>query len=131
MTSFEESLKAAIQGINASLEVVETDLHEVVTEAANGIQQVTNGVAQLVLVKTGESAEHVSYILQLVSTGNQPVQLLALTLTRRGYPIHTHSGPIQDKEGLKKIIAEMGTNPDSPLVVNLAFLLRKTKKPPA
>jgi hypothetical protein len=132
MTSFEESLKAAIQGINSNLEVVENDLHEVVTEAASGIQHVSKGRAQLALSKMAETPDFVQYVLQLVSKVTQPVQLLQFNISRKGYPITgSHGLNIQNKEELKKVIADMGTNPDSPLVVHLAYILRRMGNTPA
>jgi hypothetical protein len=132
MTSFTENLQATLEGVNARFQEAEHDLHEVVAEASLGIQAVTQGTEKVVLIKLREGTDAVNYTVRLETDGQQKADLLSYTLSRRGYPMNVpFIGVIQNKQELKKVFDEMATNPDSSLIVNLAFFMRQTQKPPA
>ena len=139
MPSFEELLRASLQGVNVRSEAADRDLHKEVASAAQVIEKITGGKATLRLDAVHEGEPHV-YALLLGQEGSFE-EILGFKLDARGYPIRAQpravwlleqdagdSGKtIGNKEELGKLFAEMASNPDSPLVVKLAFLMRRAQ----
>ncbi|HYT92496.1 MAG TPA: hypothetical protein VEL76_27520 [Gemmataceae bacterium] len=124
MTEFEKALQETLKGINKAFEVADADLHEEAAAASKAVANVTDGKATLELVVVGESEGGITYDLTLTA-GEQKWPLLRVEVPRKGYPINMGSSSIPNRQKLAGTFADMATNPDSPLVTNLAFLLRR------
>lgn len=140
MTTFEELLKATLHGVNSNFEGVDQELREVIADASNGVEKVTNGGARLYLEKISENAEGVIYSVFLhIAESKRPTELMGIMVSATGYPIRIASGAnfllsgaslgqLADKNALRSYFAEMAKNPNSPLVVHLAFHFRRKQK---
>ena len=136
MPSLEDALSATLLGINRDFERADRDLHEEVNLASQVLQRLSNGLASLELVKVEESERGMVYMLRLLGEGYGE-EIGAFRVPARGYPliaagsrgsIANQSPNLDDRAALSAYFAGMGSNPDSPLVVKAAYLMRR--KPP-
>ena len=124
MSNFQTVLQETLKGINKAFQVADADLHEEVAVASKAVANVTDGKGALELVVIGEDESGLSYNLML-TTEEKKLQLGSFHVPRKGYPIITSHGAIPARQELAGLFANMATNPDSPLVTKLAFLLRQ------
>ena len=134
MTDFSERLKRSLTGVNAAFDAADADLHAVIAEAARGVQENTNGKATLALDVKKDDDRGTVYALVL-DTRDDKQELVRITVQRGGYPILFTSESLESSRGVKvtnrteleEEVTAMASNPDSPLVVKLAFLMRKER----
>lgn len=138
MPSFEEQLVTTLSGLNKRFEQASTDLHDEISNAAQSIKKISNGEVDLVLDRSFETEQFVIYSLLLRKAESSHSLSIGFLIDTRGYPIKT--GPdstlrddasrpnvekLKDQKALQEFVMRLASNPDSPLVVKLAFLLRK------
>ena len=130
MADFQAALQATLLGVNQAFASADADLHQEVVSASKAVATITNGIASLQLQPTRESEAGIQYALVLSANG-EDAPLFYFTVPTQGYPIYTSATPtvagepLQNRQGLSDVFAQMAANPDSPLVRRLAFLLRK------
>lgn len=146
MNDFDNALQTALTGASAAFRQADEDLHHVVTEAAQSIGRITKGKVELQLNRIREEFNGTTFALQLLKAGERKPMVLGLYMIQStGYPIefgpskysqkvesadvlNIGLGPerqLRDRESLRQHFLELLSAPDSPLVVNIAFLLRK------
>jgi hypothetical protein len=123
MSDFQTALLETLKGVNKAFQAADADLHEEVATASKAVANVTDGKAILELVVFDEHEAGVVYNLTLTA-GEQKLPLVSFEIPRKGYPVKGPR-PIPNREELARTFADMATNPDSPLVTKLAFLLRR------
>jgi hypothetical protein len=137
MPGFTEVLRNTVSGMNESFQDARRDLNQIVSEVSASVAEILGrSDARLELVKAGDVPE-VSYNLSLV-VGDQSIPLGTYSLSASGYPIaqlsHVNASwpsmavharrTFKQCSELENHFREMLADPNSPLVVHLAFLLR-------
>jgi hypothetical protein len=139
MPTFEEMLKAALSGYEANNRAADLDLHHQVAEAAKAVEAISDGRASLSLVRQKETENHTVYSLVLTNEQiHSQQELMAFRVSARGYPIDVAPGAelllkgpsseaeqVNDRDQLETLFADLASNPDSSLVVTLAYILRR------
>ena len=136
MASFEEALKQTLLGINKGFEVADADLHAEVAAAAQALGRITGGGITMLLSPLKESEKGAEYRLQIGGQGYEAT-LGVFLVSGVGYPIVfaedwsrlAVGGGVQlaDRSALASFFSSMASNPDSPLIRHLAFVLRRKK----
>jgi hypothetical protein len=132
MPSFEEALKTTLHLVHDGFERADTDLHHEVAAAARDLGKLTQGAATMMLRKTLEGEKGVRYELVLSGNGVE-ASVGTFFVPARGYPILCESANLSSSEGLtcndKQALAEyfirLASNPDSGLVTQTAYIMRK------
>jgi len=135
MSSFEDSLKTTLLTVNEAFDVADADLHREVAEAARGLQRVTEGAATLTLKKTGEGEQGAHYSLFISGSGVEAV-VGQFHVHARGYPVSVISTlrssqenlVCNDSHALTEYFSKLASNPDSGLVTQAAYIMRKKSK---
>ena len=135
MPSLEDALSATLLGMNREFERADRDLHEEVNLASQVLQRLSSGLASLELLKVQESEDGIVYRLRLRGE-DYGEDIGAIRVPAKGYPliaagswasIAIQSPNLEDRAALSAYFAAMGSNPDSPLVVKTAYLMRRKK----
>jgi hypothetical protein len=135
--SFEELLRASLEGVNARFTVAEDDLIREAAEAAQGVERLTDGKATLTLQRIDETPKGVFYGLLLGPRGAGR-EIMAFRLHPAGYPIMVAGNSadiperswrqIDDRSKLSGLFSELASAPGSPVVVGVAYLLRRKSR---
>jgi hypothetical protein len=140
MIDFEQALKEVILGKNEKFLVADSDLHTEVAAASQALGRISKGKASLVLEPVQESEEGITYRLMLTAK-DYADEVGAFTVPSDGYPIiavptvqpyhaeQEKKNPLNNKEALRGYFVSMASNPDSPLVMKLAFVIRRKADP--
>jgi hypothetical protein len=140
MTTFEEALKASVLGVEEGFRGAEADLRREVNTANEAVSRLTNQRAVLDLRKADERPSGTYFEMRMVfSQAKSYYEVAAFFLTSRGYPLKAgrsvsllcegeYEIEIPDAQELKKYFVTMASNPDSPLVLRIALLLRNGEK---
>ena len=140
MASFEEMLKASLAGVNAQVDAADTDLHQEVASAAEGVERITGGKVSLFLRRARDAASEVIYGLVLGKTRSDR-EIMGFRLGPTGYPITAAPNSsyfkeetashlqrvLGNRDELRKVFSELASDPGSPLVIALAFFLRRNR----
>jgi hypothetical protein len=137
MPTFEELLAASLGGVNASFQRTVAELHEEIAKASQVIARLSDGKAELMLNKRLETESSVCYEMYLKTVPNAVDLGVAFWIDTKGYPIRTASlaqlhrpvdraqaRELTSREDVRTLLDELASNPDSPLVIKLAFFLR-------
>ena len=130
MLTFEEMLAQHIQGMNSRFQQADQDLHQVVAEAAKSISRISNGNTSIQLATLNESTDGIMYNLQFVGKGST-INLCSFQVKATGYPIAVPGAGVgsaktmTNRGEIESFLNELASNPDSPLVRQLAFTVRK------
>jgi len=141
MVDFEKLLRESLAGGTKAFEQADADLHDIVIEASQALSRVSQGAADLVLRTLVENLGGVIYGLVIRETGARSSgdAVEFYQVPPGGYPIRTggftdieSDSPefhprlaLENKAELQQHFAEMMANPDSPLVVIVAFFMRR------
>lgn len=147
MVDFDNALEKALKGANAAFKAADEDLHHVVAQASQSVARITNGSLELGLDRLDEDFQGTTYTLQLAKTGRQnPTDLGLYRVQTRGYPILFGPPPdplakimkgevsmhfkkdakgIHNRDSLLEHFLQLLSANDSPLVINIAFAMRK------
>jgi hypothetical protein len=126
MPNYEEALRNALTALHGDFERADTDLHQEVAAAARALQSITQGIVTLKLVKLDEGETGRRYKL-VVSGRAVDADIEVFHVPPRGYPI-TVSGVAlrcKDKQALAEYFSQLASNPDSKLVIQAAYIMRK------
>src|SRR6266704_3129032 len=88
MPTFEEALKASLQGLDSGFRVAEGDLRQECAAASEAVGRLTNRRAKLELQKLDERPSGVYFDLRLVFS-NRFFQIAGFFVSAKGYPIKT------------------------------------------
>src|SRR5262249_22673335 len=132
MPTFEEVLRTTVSGVNEQYDRANRDLHRVVAEVSKSVQAASNGLASVVLRRTSEGSGGATYKLVLKShRDSEERDLAAISVPLQGYPIQVAGAAPPSLYGLKQSADEltggfqkMASDPNSPLVAFVAYLLR-------
>lgn len=138
MPTLEELLRASLKGANEKYDQANKSLHAAVAEAAKAVETVTGGKAFLRLHQVEQAVDWTRYRLVVASKSGKEVRSLTiLEVPLNGFPIerleddrHTENLTILEKfdtsEQLHKYFRTLVSDPNSPLVAYLAYILRNT-----
>ncbi len=136
MPNFEEALKSSLLGVNEKFRHADADLHEEVNGASMVIEKLTDGKIRLTLSRRKEDSEGVFYVLRIEPGNKYGEEVGGIKVSSSGYPLGVAARAtdvtadenylfcLKDRPAIGKYFAELASNPDSPLVKKLAFLLR-------
>lgn len=147
MVDFDNALEKALVGATAAFKEADEDLHHVVVQASQSVARITNGTLELGLDRLDEDFQGTTYALQLAKAGAQnPTDLGLYRVQTRGYPIlfgppadslakimkgdvsmhfKKDAKAIHNRDLLLEHFLQLLSSPDSPLVINIAFAIRK------
>ena len=135
MGEFDDILGATLKNANEKFNEARRDLNNIVSEVASAVTTKTKPNFGVELKIVAHSATHLIYQLQFIFRGNrQSMGLYALG--SQGYPIEfgtnateqgmsNPDGQLKDLAEITQHFQEMLKNPDSPLMVQIAFEMRK------
>jgi hypothetical protein len=133
MPDFTELLKRSLSGVNDAFNVARTDLNDTVASVDAAVTELTTGVLRVRLQLIENSLEVAVYTVLLVrSTGAHVSRLAAFRITRTGYPIEFGTlgsqfeteGLFENRAAIESFFANMLADQTSPLVVQIAFVMR-------
>ncbi|SRR6266540_4669133 len=134
MPTLEELLRASLKGANEKFDQANKALHAAVVDAAKAVEAVTGGKAVLRLHKMIENEGSTDYTLR-VEAGTESRALTDFTVTKKGYPITrnarqgVHAEQFDSPEQLSAYFQKLASDPDSPLVAFLAYVVRNQPDP--
>jgi hypothetical protein len=137
MSDFVNMFKASLGKASQAFLSADKDLHDVITRAAEALLKVTNGAADMALGKINEGVDGVSYALS-VQTEIDSFEVGGYFVSSKGYPVRYGSIELGDfervikpsqvfanKDEIERHLESLVSNPDSPLIVRLAYMLRR------
>lgn len=133
--SFEEALKASVQGVDQGFRAAVADLQREVGNASDAVSKLTGQRARLELKKNDERPSG-TYFDMCMSFYKTYYDVSAFFVSANGYPIRAgrsvmllaggeYEIEIADAQELHKYFVDMASNPDSPLVLRIVLLLRE------
>ena len=150
MVDFDKLLQESLLGVNKAFEQADADLHELVAAASQALGRVSNGVVAMKLRKWLEGPGGVFYELRVEEEGDftaksDSVVVGAYMVSTKGYPVFagvvtTTSGGgdidptrpnfrsqenFPDKLSLQVHFEKLMSNPDSPVIANASFFMRR------
>jgi hypothetical protein len=141
MPTLEEMLRASLKGANERFDQADKALHIAVAEAAKAVEAVTGGKATLRLNPRPRDEYGLRYDLVIVAKSRDSSQIRPLGILivpTNGFPIHSQAptmpGPDQQfntAEDLSAYFQRLASNPGSPLVGYLAYIIRNPSESPS
>ena len=138
MPTLEELLRASLKGANEKFDQANTSLHAAVVEAAKAVEAATEGKATLRLSGATQDESGTRYSLGVLAKDAGSFRELAVFfIPQRGFPIYRETrsreieGSFHSESALKAYFNSLATDPDSPLIGYLAYILRSTSNPPS
>lgn len=144
MPDFDKLLQESLLGVNKAFEQADADLHELVAEASTALGRVTNGVVEMPLVRWSEDLNGVVYSLVVRDPADESHEGAATVggyqVSRKGYPVRMGdtllasstqrmsfrpASELKSKSELQQHFEGLLSNPDSPVVANAAFFMRR------
>jgi hypothetical protein len=137
MSTFEEALRASVQGVDQGFRRAESDLREETAIASEAVLALTAQQAWLELVKFVERPTDTSFDLRLRFSKTY-FQVGGFLLNSKGYPIRAgrtveliasgeFEAVLRNREELHTYFIGIASNPDSPLVLRMVLLTRDPK----
>jgi hypothetical protein len=138
MADFESLLKQSLSGATDAYQAALLDLNEEVAQLGQAVSNVTHLPYSLKLERISERFDGTAFDLCMGSEQDK-FSVCAFFLPSRGYPIsvgvtvtpHGVLGgaikPLNNKGELTQFLSDLVSNPDSPLVLRIAFFLRQLK----
>jgi hypothetical protein len=133
--SLEELLRSSLEGVNRTFQEADQALHAEIATANDALSKISGGSIELKLHPAHEDDSGVVYILNVQAKKAAVGNLGYFGVGQKGYPIVVGSSlppvalgqglRINDRTALQAHFHEMASNPDSPLVQKVAFLMRK------
>jgi hypothetical protein len=126
MTDFNALIKQTLAGLTEKFKEACGDLNEMVARISDDIQAVTGVPLKLHLSKSTENISGTQFQLQVHSeTGGRAI--FSFFVPAKGYPIQILDSKtsMANRSELESVFAEMVSNPDSPLMQNIAFAVRQ------
>src|SRR5436190_1726482 len=134
MPTFEEALRASLEGVDRGFRSAEADLRQQVNSASQVVAKLTGQRAYLELLKEDERPSGTFFTLRLVFN-KRYYEVAAFQILAKGYPIRggrsvsslvegAYETNLLDRPGLEEYFVNMASNPESPLVLRIALLLR-------
>jgi hypothetical protein len=155
VVDFDKLLQESLLGVNKAFEQADADLHELVAAASQALGRVSSGAVEMTLRKCSEGVDGVLYELRVEeatryqSNDAETFVVGAYQISARGYPVRSGTvertpgrglGPEQEtfrskstlvgKTELQRHFEELMSNPDSPVIANAAFFMRRAAGPP-
>lgn len=154
MVDFEALLQESLVGVNEAFKQADTELHEVVGAVSQALGKLSNNAVELKLVKYAEDLEGTSYELTLEELGKfgmGSVPVGAYQVSARGYPIRVGDidrPPVEDETieetpetfkasselatqaDLEAHFTDLMSKPDSLVITNAAFFMRRAPAAP-
>jgi len=134
--SLEEMLRSSLEGVNRAFQEADKALHSEVSSTNDALAKISGGVVQAKLDLFREDEDGLSYRFLLEAGRGRTVPLGAFRVSLKGFPILF--GPdvtsvergdfleaIGDPSQLMAFFHKMASNPDSPLIQKVAYLMRK------
>lgn len=137
--SLEDLLRSSIESVTKAFQEADLALHGEVANLSNAISRISNGTVTVGLEPVTEEESEVIYHLSVFGNGRREY-LASFGVTPKGYPITygqwwerqdgwVNPSELKDLSMLQACFQKMASNPDSPLVQKVAFLMRKGEVP--
>jgi hypothetical protein len=134
--SLEEMLRSSLEGVNRAFQEADKALHAEVSSTNIALAKISGGTLQVKLHLFREDEEGLSYRFLLETNKARGVPLGAFRVSLKGFPIlfgqdlasverGDYSEAIGDSSQLMAFFHNMASNPDSPLIQKVAYLMRK------
>jgi hypothetical protein len=135
--SLEELFRSSLEGVNRAFLEADAALHAEVASASDALSKISEGAIQVKLDLQTEDEDGVTYGLYLdkKKASTLRVRLGFFRVSQKGYPMLFSQSTlsferdpavqqIPDFQKLKAFFHDMASNPDSPLVQKVAYLMR-------
>jgi hypothetical protein len=112
-------------------------LHAEVASASDALSKISAGAIQVTLAPHIEAEDGVTYRLHVETNNAVATHLGFFRVSQKGYPILfsqidgslVHQAQeFSDRTKLKTFFYDMASNPDSPLIQKVAYLMRKKRE---
>ncbi len=138
--TLEDLLRSSIEGVNREFEEADRALHDEVTSAGQALGKISGGDLLLRLDLAAEDQDNIVYRFFVNSKRSGGANLGAFLVGLKGFPIFFGedvesvqravrsglvAGKIANHAELRAFFHKMASNPDSPLVQKVAYLMRK------
>jgi hypothetical protein len=150
VVDFDKLLQESLLGVNKAFEQADADLHELVATASQALGRVTRGVVEMKLKRHSESIDGLRYDLvvkgqDLTRPFAEGVIVGTYEVSAKGYPVRVGvweaspargrldleqyvfraTSDLTGKSEMQRHFEELMSNPDSPVVTNAAFFMRR------
>ena len=136
MPTLEELLRASLKGANERFDSAKNTLHAAVVEAAKAVEAATGGKATIRLEEVSKKEAETRYSLEVIMKGTDEVRELEIfSVSSNGFPIRALAegggayNQFNTEESIVKYFEKLASNPESPLVRYLAFIIRNSDEP--
>jgi hypothetical protein len=138
MPTLEELLRASLKGANDKYNQANKALHAAVVETAKAVEAATEGKATIRLDEVQRNASETRYDLVIVIKKDDESRTIAIfevgmkgfPITRyedseyQGHPAFRVMEKFETAEAIAKYFQKLASDPDSPLVGYLAYIMR-------
>ena len=135
MANFEELFRKTVLGLGKAYEIAQNDLFEEIDAASRSIEKISGGVARITLKKVYEDSTRV-VITAHINMEKKITNFATFSLSPNGYPIGVAADAfdakrdefeiiLDNREDIKNYLKEAASNPDSRLVLQVAFAMRQ------
>jgi len=134
--SLEELLRSSLEGVNREFQEADQALHSEVVRTSDALSKITEGVVQVKLGLISEDENGIIYSFSIDAKKSNHALLGVFLVSVKGFPIMfgpdaklvkrgEDSVTIRDLSQLRDFFHNMASNPDSPLIQKVAYVMRK------